>query len=88
MKAALHRRKLYLEELADRLTPNGAREVRALQSTAEALEEAQGATDRLDALVHSLRLPVDDATHVRCLRAALPEILAELRGALAKAGVK
>ncbi len=44
--------------------------------------EALGqAIDRLDALAHSLALPLPASIHVTCLRGQIPEVVGELKAA-------
>lgn len=54
----------------------------------EAIEAIGAATDRLDNLASALSLPMPSTTHVAALRGSLPEVISELRAALAMLGAQ
>lgn len=47
----------------------------------QAREDLGRVIDRLDALAHSLALPLPESIHVSCLRAQMPDVVRELKAA-------
>lgn len=47
----------------------------------QAREDLGRAIDRLDALSHSLALPLPESIHVNCLRGQIPDVVRELKAA-------
>ena len=56
----------------------------ALAAATELIEADEKAIDTLDCLIHAMSLPMPDELHMKALRAALPNLLAEKRAALAR----